>query len=73
MSDARHLVGKLWSTATTCAASAWGVIDYTPQLTYLLLLKMMQERATRNLARSKSRRRPSGQGPTAEKPPDMAV
>lgn len=49
MSDARHLVGKLWSTATTCAAPAWGVIDYTPQLTYLLLLKMMQERATRNL------------------------
>lgn len=51
MTDARRLVDKLWSyCAVLRDDGVGGVIEYTEQLTYLLFLKMAQERATRKLA-----------------------
>ncbi|MGF4043637.1 class I SAM-dependent DNA methyltransferase [Paenarthrobacter nitroguajacolicus] len=50
MTDARRLVDKLWSYCAVLRDDGVGVIEYTEQLTYLLFLKMAQERATRKLA-----------------------
>lgn len=47
MTDARRLVDKLWAYANVLRDDGVGTIDYTEQLTYLLFLKMAQERATR--------------------------
>lgn len=49
MSDARHLIDKIWSYAHVLRDDGVGVIEYTEQLTYLLFLKMAHERATRKL------------------------
>ena len=49
MSDSRRLVDKLWSYCNVLRDDGVGVIEYTEQLTYLLFLKMAQERATRKL------------------------
>ncbi|UIJ35130.1 class I SAM-dependent DNA methyltransferase [Allobranchiibius sp. GilTou73] len=49
MTDSRRLVDKLWSYCDVLRDDGVGVIEYTEQLTYLLFLKMAQERATRKL------------------------
>lgn len=49
MSDSRRLVDKLWSYCNVLRNDGVGVIEYTEQLTYLLLLKMAHERSTRKL------------------------
>ena len=50
MADPRRLVDKLWSYANVLRDDGVGTIDYVEQLTYLLFLKMAQERATRPLS-----------------------
>jgi len=50
VSDSRRLVDKLWSYCNVLRDDGVGTIEYTEQLTYLLFLKMAQERATRPLA-----------------------
>ena len=45
MSDARRLVDKLWSYCDVLRDDGVGVIEYTEQLTYLLFLKMADERS----------------------------
>ncbi len=50
MSESRRLVDKLWSYCNVLRDDGVGTIEYTEQLTYLLFLKMAQERATRPLA-----------------------
>lgn len=47
--DSRRLVDKLWSYCDVLRDDGVGVIEYTEQLTYLLFLKMANERATRKL------------------------
>lgn len=47
MSDARRLVDKLWSYCDVLRDDGVGVLEYTEQLTYLLFLKMADERARR--------------------------
>ena len=49
MSDARRLVDKLWSYCNVLRDDGVGTIEYTEQLTYLLFLKMANERETRPL------------------------
>jgi type I restriction enzyme M protein len=49
MSDARRLVDKLWSYCSVLRDDGVSTIEYTEQLTYLLFLKMAQERETRPL------------------------
>ena len=49
MSDARRLVDKLWSYCNVLRDDGVSTIEYTEQLTYLLFLKMAQERANRPL------------------------
>jgi type I restriction enzyme M protein len=49
MADARRLVDKLWAYCDVLRDDGVGVIEYTEQLTYLLFLKMAEERATRTL------------------------
>ena len=49
MTDARRLVDKLWSYCDVLRDDGVGVLEYTEQLTYLLFLKMADERATRKL------------------------
>jgi type I restriction enzyme M protein len=43
--SARQLVDKLWSFCNVLRDDGVGTIDYTDQLTYLLFLKMAEERA----------------------------
>jgi len=50
VSESRRLVDKLWSYCNVLRDDGVGTIEYTEQLTYLLFLKMAQERATRPLA-----------------------
>jgi type I restriction enzyme M protein len=50
MTDARRLVDKLWSYCDVLRDDGVGVIEYTEQLTYLLFLKMADERARRRMA-----------------------
>lgn len=50
MNNARQLVDKLWSYCNVLRDDGVGVIEYTEQLTYLLFLKMADERAKRKLA-----------------------
>ena len=47
MSDARRLVDKLWAYCDVLRDDGVGVLEYTEQLTYLLFLKMAEERARR--------------------------
>jgi len=47
VSDARRLVDKLWSYCDVLRDDGVGVLEYTEQLTYLLFLKMADERARR--------------------------
>jgi type I restriction enzyme M protein len=47
MTDARRLVDKLWSYCDVLRDDGVGVLEYTEQLTYLLFLKMADERARR--------------------------
>ncbi len=49
MSDTRRLVDKLWSYCDVLRDDGVGVIEYTEQLTYLLFLKMADERGRRTL------------------------
>ncbi|EFP58304.1 class I SAM-dependent DNA methyltransferase [Dermacoccus sp. Ellin185] len=49
MTTARQLVDKLWSYCDVLRDDGVGVIEYTEQLTYLLFLKMADERAKRPL------------------------
>lgn len=49
MSDSRRLVDKLDSFRNLLRDDGVGVLDYIEQLTYLLFLKMADERATRKL------------------------
>jgi len=49
VSDTRRLVDKLWSYCNVLRDDGVSTIEYTEQLTYLLFLKMAQERATRPL------------------------
>ena len=49
MSDTRRLVDKLWSYCNVLRDDGVSTIEYTEQLTYLLFLKMAEERATRSL------------------------
>ena len=49
MADARRLVDKLWSYCNVLRDDGVGTLEYTEQLTYLLFLKMAQERSTRAL------------------------
>ena len=49
MSDTRRLVDKLWSYCNVLRDDGVGTIEYTEQLTYLLFLKMADERALRPL------------------------
>ena len=49
MSDARRLVDKLWSYCNVLRDDGVSTIEYTEQLTYLLFLKMAQEREIRPL------------------------
>ena len=51
VTQARHLVDKLWSYCNVLRDDGVGVIEYTEQLTYLLFLKMAHERANRKLNR----------------------
>jgi type I restriction enzyme M protein len=47
MADARRLVDKLWSYCNVLRDDGVGTLEYTEQLTYLLFLKMADERASR--------------------------
>lgn len=47
MSNARRLVDKLWAYCDVLRDDGVGVLEYTEQLTYLLFLKMADERARR--------------------------
>lgn len=47
MTDARRLVEKLWSYCNVLRDDGISTIEYTEQLTYLLFLKMADERAKR--------------------------
>ena len=47
MTDARRLVDKLWSYCNVLRDDGVGTLEYTEQLTYLLFLKMADERARR--------------------------
>jgi len=47
--DSRQLVDKLWSYCHILRDDGVSTIEYTEQLTYLLFLKMAQERATRSI------------------------
>lgn len=47
MTDARRLVDKLWAYCDVLRDDGVGVLEYTEQLTYLLFLKMADERARR--------------------------
>ncbi len=47
MADARRLVDKLWSYCNVLRDDGVGTLEYTEQLTYLLFLKMADERAKR--------------------------
>ncbi len=49
MSDSRQLVAKLVSGSNVLRDSGVNMYEYTEQLTYLLFLKMAEERATRPL------------------------
>src|SRR3954468_11698496 len=49
MTDTRRLVDKLWSYCNVLRDDGVGTIEYTEQLTYLLFLKMVHERANRKL------------------------
>jgi len=49
VSDTRRLVDKLWSYCNVLRDDGVSTIEYTEQLTYLLFLKMAEERATRSL------------------------
>jgi type I restriction enzyme M protein len=49
MADSRQLVDKLWNYCNLLRDDGVSTIDYTEQLTYLLFLKMAQERATRSI------------------------
>lgn len=49
MTEARRLVDKLWSYCNVLRDDGVGTIEYTEQLTYLLFLKMAQERVDRKL------------------------
>ncbi len=49
MADARRLVDKLWSYCNVLRDDGVGTLEYTEQLTYLLFLKMADERARRPL------------------------
>ena len=48
-SDTRDIVHKLWRLCDILRDDGVGVIEYTEQLTYLLFLKMADERAKRPL------------------------
>src|SRR5450759_2824574 len=50
MSDARRLVDKLWSFCNVLRDDGVSTLEYTEQLTFLLFLKMADERARRPLA-----------------------
>jgi len=50
VSDARRLVDKLWSFCNVLRDDGVSTIEYTEQLTFLLFLKMADERARRPLA-----------------------
>jgi len=50
LSDARRLVDKLWSFCNVLRDDGVSTIEYTEQLTFLLFLKMADERAQRPLA-----------------------
>jgi type I restriction enzyme M protein len=47
VSDARRLVDKLWAFCNVLRDDGVSTIEYTEQLTYLLFLKMAEERANR--------------------------
>jgi HsdM N-terminal domain len=49
VSDARRLVDKLWSYCNVLRDDGVSTVEYTERLTYLLFLKMAQERETRPL------------------------
>ena len=49
MSDSRRLVAKLVAGSNVLRDSGVNMYEYTEQLTYLLFLKMAEERATRPL------------------------
>lgn len=49
MADARRLVDKLWSYCNVLRDDGVGTLEYTEQLTYLLFLKMADERARRSI------------------------
>src|SRR4051812_4918336 len=49
MSDARRLVDKLWSYCNVLRDDGVGTLEYTEQLTYLLFLKMADERSKSKL------------------------
>jgi type I restriction enzyme M protein len=49
MTDSRHLVSKLVAGSNVLRDSGVNMYEYTEQLTYLLFLKMAEERATRAL------------------------
>lgn len=49
MSDSRHLVAKLVAGSNVLRDSGVNMYEYTEQLTYMLFLKMAEERATRPL------------------------
>ncbi len=44
--ESRRLVDKLWNYCNVLRDDGVSTIDYVEQLTYLLFLKMAQERAT---------------------------
>lgn len=46
MTDARRLVDRLWSFCHVLRDDGVGAVEYVEQLTYLLFLKMAQERGT---------------------------
>ena len=47
--DPRGLVGRLWSYCELLRHSGVSTLDYVEQLTYLLFLKMADERANRRI------------------------
>ena len=47
MNDSRRLVDKLWSYCDVLRDDGVGVLEYSEQLTYLLFLKMADERSRR--------------------------
>ena len=54
--EAKQLVDKLWSYCHVLRDDGVSTIDYTEQLTYLLFLKMAQERADRKAFGAKADR-----------------